>query len=289
MKYVLILFTLTIFLVSLCGCLSENDKEILSPNSVSYDTSFAGYAGEARTLMDEMPYAPESDSSIARSPDTEQKLIRSGSLILEVTNVSFMVDRITIIAENYQGFVEKSTMESDTNDQVSGSMIIRVPGENFDPFFKVISSLGTIKRQDLQTTDVTEDYIDKEAQIQALTVQRDQYYRIIEKAKTVEDILNVQREIDRVQLELDRVTGKMKYLENQIAFGTLRISLQSTPVLASKGVDVFSQVIEEALSGFVGMISFLIIFFVTIIPLLIIIYIIYRLLRRAGILRRFAR
>lgn len=287
MNYVILISVLLLLTISLCGCLSENSAGFVSPDTVSKGGL---YTGEMESdLKDEMMSAPVSDNSFAQTLNTDKKLIRSGSLMLEVTNVSDSMDSITRIAQDFHGFIEKATKESDANDQVSGSVIVRIPGENYDSFLGTISSLGTIKRQDIQTTDVTEDYIDKEAQIRALTIQRDQYYRIIEKAETVEDILNVQREIDRVQLELDRITGKMKYLENQIAFGTLTISLQPRPVLASEGVDAFSRVMQEAASGFTGMISFLVVFFVTIIPVLIIIYIIYRLFVRAGLLRRFGK
>jgi len=284
MNYVVLLSVVLLCTIPLCGCMSEN-AGVASPDMVSKD---GWYAGEmAPELANEMMSAPPADTTITQTLKTDKKLIRSGSLTLEVTNVSDSMDRITEIALDFKGFIDKSTKESDANDQVTGLMIVRIPGEDFDSFLETISSQGTIKRQEIQTTDVTEDYIDKEAQIRALTIQRDQYYRIIEKAETVEDILNVQREIDRVQLELDRITGKMKYLENQIAFGTLTISIHPRPVLTSEGVDAFTRVLQEAASGFTGMISFLVVFFVTIIPVLIIIYIIYRLFVRAGVLRRF--
>lgn len=262
---------------------------------VSYDKGMDSEEIQSFSMTEEYYYAPASapepetkySTTGERSEKDTQKLIRTGSMTLEVVNVSESIDYITAITTGYKGFVERSTMTAGANNQVTGSMTVRMPGESFDSFLDTMGTLGTIKRQDIVTSDVTEDYIDKEAQITSLTLQRDQYYRILNKAETVEDILNVQREIDRVQLSLDRVTGKMKYLENQIAFGTLSISLQTPPVLTSQGVDAFTKVIQDASAGFIGMISFLFVFFVTIIPLLIILYILYRLLKKAGICARF--
>lgn len=278
--------------ILLAGCIGEYNSGIPVPDSyekaMAYEDVASPYMSEAGYAP---AYAPTPTPAHVRATDQSgeevQKLIRTGSLTLEVTNVSESIDLITAVTTDYKGFVESSTMAYGVSNEVTGSMTVRMPGESFDSFLDTMGTLGTIKRQDIETTDVTEDYIDKQAQITSLTLQRDQYYRILDKAETVEDILHVQREIDRVQLELDRITGKMKYLQTQIAFGTLRISLQTPPVLTSQGVDAFTQVIQEATAGFIGMISFLFVFFVTIIPLLIIIYILYRLALRTGIITRF--
>ena len=55
--------------------------------------------------------------------------------------------------------------------------------------------------------------------------QLEQYNRILTQAVNVSEILEVQREIERIQVELDRITGKMKYLDTRIAFSVITIRL----------------------------------------------------------------
>ena len=45
-------------------------------------------------------------------------------------------------------------------------------------------------------------------------------------ATKVDDVLAIQQQIDAVQTNLDRVTGQMKYLNSQVDYATITVSLQ---------------------------------------------------------------
>jgi hypothetical protein len=78
-----------------------------------------------------------------------------------------------------------------------------------------------------------------------------------------------------VQTNLDRVTGTMKYLNSQIDYATITVTLQQPqPVVAPQGHD-FVSVIDEGIAGFFGVIDAIIVFIITVLPLVIIGCIVY--------------
>jgi hypothetical protein len=96
----------------------------------------------------------------------------------------------------------------------------------FDATVSEIKSLGTLRSASVNSQDVTEEYVDLQAQKAALQLQLEQFNRIMVKADKIEDILKIQVEIGRVQVDLDRLEGRLRYLNNRIDLGTITVSLQ---------------------------------------------------------------
>jgi hypothetical protein len=53
---------------------------------------------------------------------------------------------------------------------------------------------------------------------------------LLETAKSVEDILNIERELARVQGEIDSMQGQLDYMDRQVAESTLDLTLQTPEV-----------------------------------------------------------
>lgn len=229
------------------------------------------------------PFQAKTDTPVSgqkeSSEDSEQKIIRTASLSLEVSDVKDTAEEIERVAAENKGLIQSSSIYGGQNNQYSGSITIRVPSERFDDLITRINQEGKVISYSTSAQDVTEEYIDLNAQKRALTTQLEQYNRILTQAVNVSEILEVQREIERVQVDLDRIVGRMKYLENRISFSTVTITLsEPAQVITSSGQSVAS-VINEGISGFIEMITFLIIFVMTILPLIIIgtvVYLMYR-------------
>ncbi len=142
-----------------------------------------------------------------------------------------------------------------------------------------MKSLGTVKTVSTQGRDVTEEYVDLQAQKSSYQNQLTQYNEIMKKAVKVEDVVVIQQQIDRVQTELNRLEGRLKYLNNQTDFSTITINLQEPEPVGGGNGQTFISTINEGIAGFFGMIDAIIILFFTLLPLIIIggaVYGIYR-------------
>jgi hypothetical protein len=57
---------------------------------------------------------------------------------------------------------------------------------------------------------------------------------LLSRAKTVGEVLSVQRELTTVQQQLDQVKGRIKYLGNRTAMSTIDVTLTPVPVATPK-------------------------------------------------------
>jgi hypothetical protein len=80
--------------------------------------------------------------------------------------------------------------------------------------------------------DVTEEYVDLEAQLSNLQATEAQYLVLLEKAETVEDMLKVQKELSNVRGQIEQIEGRMKYLEQTSETSLIEVNLQETEGLA---------------------------------------------------------
>ncbi len=71
--------------------------------------------------------------------------------------------------------------------------------------------------------DVTSTYVDIEARLTALTTERDSFLTLMEKAETVEEILQIQSYLTDVNYEIESYTSRLKTYDDQISYSTFYI------------------------------------------------------------------
>ncbi|HVP96809.1 DUF4349 domain-containing protein [Methanoregula sp.] len=244
--------------------LSYGDAQ--SWSSARADSSLVAYAPVPTA-------APTSVGGEGQSVDT--KIIRTADVTLEVPNVTSAAAAVAAIGTGSGGYVSTTNIGTDYSGQPYGTVVIRIPAAKFDAALSGVQGLGTTKSISTQGQDVTEEYVDVQAQITAYQNQLAQYNLILKNATKVEDVLAVQQQIDEVQTNLDRVTGRMKYLNSQVDYSTITVSLQEpAPVGGTQGHD-FVSAINQGIAGFFGVIDAIIIFVISVLPLVILGCVVY--------------
>ncbi len=204
-------------------------------------------------------------------PDgSDAKIIRTGYVNLEVDDVTASVGSITNLAKSSGGYVTLTNIQTGYNNRLSGSVEIRVPAASFETMLSGIKATGKVKSVSTQGQDVTEEYVDLQAQQTSYQNQLAQYNTIMKQSQKVEDIIAVQEQIDRVQTELDRLAGRLKYLNSRIDFSTITINLQEPEPVGGETGHSFLTTINSGIAGFFGMIDFIIIVLFSLLPLIII-------------------
>jgi len=200
---------------------------------------------------------------------SEQKIIRTADIKVEVINVTESAERVKEVAKRYDGIIQSSSIYAGNQNRYSGMVTIRVPAERFDHALAVISSIGRVLSSSVQADDVTEEYVDLAAQRDSLTHQLAQYNRLLEKGQNVSEILDVQKEIERVQVQLDRIVGRMKYLDSRTSFSSITVSLSEPAQVEAPGGYSLPVVISDGIAGFVDTVVWLFIAILTLLPLII--------------------
>jgi len=160
--------------------------------------------------------------------DADRMIIRTANMQLVVDDVRDTMDKITDLSENLGGFVVASSSWKE-GERVVGQITVRVPSSDFNYAMGVLRSLAVeVNSETTSAQDVTEEYVDLEATLRNLEATETQLLKLMEKAEKVEDILNVQRELSRVQQDIERTKGRMQYLERTSAMSLIQVSLEQS-------------------------------------------------------------
>ncbi|MEE8413748.1 MAG: DUF4349 domain-containing protein, partial [Dehalococcoidales bacterium] len=139
----------------------------------------------------------ESGMGINLQSDTDRMIVRRGDIALVVEDVPLAIDRITGMADSYGGYVVNSRVWKE-RERLIGSIAIRIPAEYFDNSMRMLREMAVDVTSESSTSrDVTEEYVDLSARLENLEATEAQLSSIMKKAETVEDILDVQRELSR--------------------------------------------------------------------------------------------
>ena len=99
------------------------------------------------------------------------------------------------------------------------------PREQFFDTIDRISALGDVLSQDIASQDVTDQFIDLEARLNALKTEEASLFTLLGIADSVTDILTIERELARIRAGIERLQGQLNLLENRVAMSTITVSL----------------------------------------------------------------
>jgi hypothetical protein len=147
-------------------------------------------------------------------------------MAMVVENVESSIENIKGLAETYEGWVVSSSMWKN-GEALAGSISIRVLAEHFDSALKSLRGMAVeVKYENTSSRDVTEEYVDLSASLENLEATEQQLLVIMDKAESVEDILDVQRELTRVRGDIEQTKARMQYLEQTTSTSIIYVQLE---------------------------------------------------------------
>lgn len=173
------------------------------------------------------------DSSAGDTAATsEARVIRSASLSLLVDSIEKRVGEIGTIAESVKGYVEHSNTGEQANGARYGYITVRVPDTAFQTAISAIRAQAVKVNDDSVTAqDVTEQYTDLQAQLYTAQAEEQAYLGLLARAGSVNDLLQVQRELSQVRGRIESLQGRIKYLENQTDYSTISVNLSEDRIV----------------------------------------------------------
>jgi methyl coenzyme M reductase subunit D len=162
----------------------------------------------------------------------ERKIVKTGHITLEVEDVAETMGKVAEVADELGGYVV-SSHKYEREKGTSGKIAMRVPADRFDEAFDRLRQLAIkVPDESTEARDVTEEYVDLQARLHNLEATEAQYLALLEKAETVEEMLDVQRALSDVRGEIERIEGRIKYLERTSDMALIEVSLKETKGLA---------------------------------------------------------
>lgn len=154
-----------------------------------------------------------------------RKLIRDGHMRVKVKDVDAARASLERMAESAGGFVSNVNAQSYSSTK-NTDVTMRIPASGFLSFVEKIRALGFVEEEGFDVTDVTDQYVDLDRRIktqEALAARLEQL--IQDKSYQFKDLLDVERELARLRLEIESMQGSLRGLDDRISLSTLRVSM----------------------------------------------------------------
>lgn len=179
--------------------------------------------GEEFGLVAEAPEVPEEGGSLS-----ERLVIKNGQLSLLVADVRHSVEEITQLVEDEKGFVLSADVHKirSEGEKLIGLVVIKIPSENFNQIFNRIKRLGLkVTAENISGQDVTEEYTDLQSRLRNLEAAESQLLELMKQAGKVTEILEVQKELVRTREQIERIRGRIEFLEKSAKMATITVNL----------------------------------------------------------------
>ena len=247
------------------GCASSYKESSMQSADYMVVEEYDDYS--ARNIMAEADYAYGGASSVS----VDRKTITTVDMTIQVSDAAEGVDEISKMAVASGGYVSSSSVYDsyyDSYEGKNGYINVRIPESKYPSFLEDVGELGEVTSKSVSAQDVTEEYIDVSARLENLKIQETRLQEILNMTETVEDVLAVEKELERVRGEIESLTGRLNYLDDRIDFSTINIRVtEPRPITRSWGI---RDAMSESVNGFISMVNALIILVGYLLPLVIV-------------------
>ena len=221
----------------------------------------------------EAPAASNKPAEADDSYDSQRKIIKNGNLSIETLEFDKFIRELEASVATYNGYIEFSSQYGSKNYR-SASYTVRVPYQKYDEFVSVVGELGTVTSSNTSVDDVTLKYVDIEARLAALTAERESFMALMDRAETIEEILQIQGYLTDVNYQIESYTSQLNTLKNKVSYSTVTLDIDEvariTPEEPKTVWERISQNLSENMYDITEGLKDLFVGFVSSIPYLVI-------------------
>ncbi|MCC6165452.1 MAG: DUF4349 domain-containing protein [Acidobacteria bacterium] len=126
-----------------------------------------------------------------------------------------------------------SSRDGEPDAQMSGQLTVRGEPQWLRVFMQTVASDaagagGRLVHRGASTEDLTRNIVDSEARLRASRALRDRLMRLLEsRPGSLQDLLAVERELARVQAEIDATESTLAVMRRRVSMSTLTVAYQS--------------------------------------------------------------
>ena len=267
MKKFLNILIITIFI----GCAGENDLE-------NYSGSKMSTSSEMAVMEDIRVSAPPTSLNIE-----EKKIQRNANLSIEVKNLDDSINKLNEIILLLNAEIISSNKGGADFGQPYSNIRIRVASNNLNSAIGEFKKLATkIISENVYTNDVTEEFIDTEARLNIMKSTENRFNLLLSKSETVEEIIQVEKELMRIRGDIESLEGRLNYLSKTTDTSEINLNLnEKIPVTGEswKINESFTSALQN-LSSFAKNLADFIINVIVFIPVIIVLAVLIIIIRR---------
>ncbi len=258
MKQYLLFLAAAMLCVTGCGSSAKETSASYDAGAGYYDDYAYSSTAMAEAAMEEAPaemWDDDMEYKKAEEPFEEplpvadnspvslsnDKLVYSCSIEMESTEYKETVKQIRELIRSADAIIEAES-ESDSDNRwyysghtkTSGSMrlnlTIRVPAANYEGFVEDISEVGKVLSKSQSVDNISRQYHDTQARIEALTKEEERLNSMIDLAETIEEMIFIEERLTEVEAQLNSYKTNLAAMDVDVAYSTVRLTLREVMI-----------------------------------------------------------
>ncbi len=241
----IILGVVAVFLIIGFSFAGMATQRSLSQGSYLVSPGFGGAGGGAPEVgvappLEEPAAAPAYDASADGSRSTvgngiapaaqDRLVIQNADLAIVVKDPKARMAEISKLANDLGGYVVSSNIyqsSTATGKEVpEATVVVRIPADKLDDALAQIKQGAVeVRNENRSGQDVTNVYVDLQAQLKAKQAADKKLLEIMDKAEKSEDVLAIYLQVQSVETEIEQLKGQIKYYEESAALSSVSVRL----------------------------------------------------------------
>jgi hypothetical protein len=200
---------------------------VVQNTSNSNDSKAMAKSAAAQTGGGFMPMAV-TDAGMNR------KVIYKAQVTMKVTGFESADEKLRDAIHLSGAYILNFSNSMNPNEK-GATYVIKVPADGFSSFIEQLRKIQKDMQLQMEGSDVTEEYVDLDARLQAKKTVEARLLAFMDKAKGSDDLVRFSSELANVQEQIEQIKGRMRYLDQNVAFSTVSLRIyEGTADLASQ-------------------------------------------------------
>ncbi len=167
----------------------------------------------------------------AYSVMTPRKIAMSANIDVDVDNITDAEKELNSLIQGFTGYIENAHLSESGHYYAT----IKVPSTKLMATLDAIAKLGDKTSQSINKRDITDGFINNEERLKNLKLFRDKMKNLLNKISKIEEILRIEREINRVQTEIDMIERQLKQMQGSVDMSPIRVNLEEKTIYGPIG------------------------------------------------------
>ena len=232
-----------LMLLSLCACGAQSQAAptYKDSNYTLMESEEAYYAAPAEAVGLSMADTAARGASAEKAasdgkelPEEDPaKIIYSSSVTVETTDFDAALGKVSALVERFGGWVEASSVNGANYYDISrgrsstrsANYTLRIPGERFSELMNSLTELGNVPFTYVYTENVTAQYYDTQARMNAYKTQEARLLEMMEAAESVEDIILLEDRITELRYQIESLQSSLNNWDRRVRYSTVSLQL----------------------------------------------------------------
>jgi hypothetical protein len=221
-KTMLPMFLAITILLTGCAGVSETNYREEAVKQANEQSDTAKYMYDANATKNE---AKGKSAEIHAASRADSKLIYNADLSMEVDDFKNAQKQVEAQVTAVKGYVLSFSDRLDS-DIVGGFFEVKVPANKLQTFIAGLEALAPLSfSRDIRAEDVGEEYVDLQARLKVKQSIEARMMQLMEKATSSQDLMSFAVKVGEIQEEIESLKGRIQYIDRNVAFSTVNISL----------------------------------------------------------------